>query len=106
MQKHMTESPVSANMVEAILPLIQSLIQERDQLKQLLEKLCLPTEQTRELLSSDEAAAYLGVSKSTFYKLSSRGEITKYCPGGKLIFFKKEDLDAYQMSKPYPKLPK
>ncbi len=34
----------------------------------------------------------LGLSKSYIYKLSSSNVIPKYCPSGKLIFFKKSDV--------------
>ena len=42
-----------------------------------------------------EAARYLGVSTSTLYKLTASRKIFFHKPGGKLIYFKKEDLDEY-----------
>jgi excisionase family DNA binding protein len=42
-----------------------------------------------------EAAAYLHVSKDQVYQLTSGGRITFSKPGGKRIYFRKEDLDAY-----------
>ena len=41
-----------------------------------------------------EAVAYLGISTSTLYKLTSTNQIRFYKPKGK-IFFKKEDLITY-----------
>lgn len=43
----------------------------------------------------DEAAAYLHISKSHLYQLTSKGLIAHYKPNGKKIYFRKEDLDAY-----------
>ena len=47
-----------------------------------------------EFLSFKEAVAYLGISSSTLYKLTSSKQIRYYKPKGK-IFFKKEDLTTY-----------
>jgi len=44
-----------------------------------------------EFLDFKEATAFLGISKSTLYKLTSSKEIKFYKPRGKL-FFKKEHL--------------
>ena len=45
-------------------------------------------------LNFKEAVAYLGISTSTLYKLTSTKQIKFYKPKGK-IFFKKEDLKIY-----------
>lgn len=45
-------------------------------------------------LNFKEAVAYLGISTSTLYKLTSTKQIRFYKPKGK-IFFKKEDLTTY-----------
>jgi excisionase family DNA binding protein len=47
------------------------------------------------ILSFEEALLYLSVSRSYLYKLTFKNKITFYKPTGKLIFFKKEDLDAW-----------
>jgi excisionase family DNA binding protein len=49
----------------------------------------------KEYLSITEVCSYLGVSKSYVYKLSFNNSIPKYCPGGKLIFMKKSDVDNW-----------
>ena len=46
-------------------------------------------------LSAVELAAYLGVSLSYVYKLSFNNTLPKYCPGGKLIYFLKQDVDDW-----------
>lgn len=50
---------------------------------------------TKQILSLEEAAIYMSVSKSYLYKLTSKREIPFYRPGAKLIFFKREELDAW-----------
>ncbi len=52
---------------------------------------------TREnnLLTTAEAARYLGVRKSYLYKMMMWRAIPYYKPGGKLCFFKQDDLDTW-----------
>ena len=52
-------------------------------------------EQRRQLMTSREAAEYCGFTLSYFRKLMMRRAIPMYKPGGKVCFFKREDLDAY-----------
>ncbi len=49
----------------------------------------------KEILNVYEASLYLRIAKSTLYKLTSARKITHYCPQGKLIYFKKSDLDQF-----------
>jgi excisionase family DNA binding protein len=46
-------------------------------------------------LKPSEAAEYLGLKKGSLYNLVHAGKITCYKPSGKLIFFRRKDLDAY-----------
>ncbi len=48
----------------------------------------------------NEAAEYLGISKSYLYKLTSGGKIPYYKPFGKKIYFDKVMLDDWVYSKP------
>jgi len=41
------------------------------------------------------AAAYLRISGSQLYQLTSKNLVTCYRPGGKKLYFRREDLDAY-----------
>lgn len=52
----------------------------------------------KEMLTTEEAAAYLRVSKSYLYKQTSKKLIPYYKPTGKLCYFKKSDLDAWLMT--------
>lgn len=54
---------------------------------------------TKEVLTSDEAAAYLGVSKSCLYKWTMNREIPHYkSPTGKLCYFNRKEIEAWMQS--------
>lgn len=50
---------------------------------------------TKEVLTSDEAARYMGVSKSYLYKLTMRKEIPHYKPLGKMCYFNRQELEDW-----------
>lgn len=50
---------------------------------------------TKEVLTSDEAAQYMGISKSYLYKLTMRGEIPHYKPMGKMCYFNRAELEQW-----------
>ena len=52
----------------------------------------------RGLLTTTEAAHYLGVKPSYLYKMMMRRAIPYYKPGGKLCFFSRDDLDDWLTS--------
>ena len=49
----------------------------------------------KEVLTSDEAAQYMGISKSYLYKLTMRQEIPHYKPMGKMCYFNRLELEAW-----------
>lgn len=49
----------------------------------------------KERLTMDESAIYLGIKKSSLYKLTSAHEITVTKPKGKLIYIEKKELDRW-----------
>lgn len=49
---------------------------------------------TKKFLSLKETAEYLGISKSSAYKLSHKQIIPKYKPAGK-IYFELDDINKY-----------
>lgn len=49
----------------------------------------------KEMLTLEEATFYLGQSKSSIYKLTSKREIPFYSPGGKKLYFKRTELDEW-----------
>ena len=48
--------------------------------------------------NSEEAAKYLRIARATLYQLTHKRKIKFYQPGGKLIYFKKKDLDDWVFS--------
>jgi excisionase family DNA binding protein len=53
------------------------------------------TETVQKPLNTKEAAAFLGLKKSYIYNLVHYGRLTAYKPGGKVLFFKQEDLERF-----------
>lgn len=74
------------------------------ELNKLYEKLTLLTIGTKEILTLEEAAQYLGVSKSHIYKLTSAKKIPHYSPGNKLIFFHRKELENWVTKNPIHEL--
>ena len=71
---------------------MEQIIKKLNELEQLIQEQQL---HNKEILSLKEAAKYLGISKSTLYKMTFDNRIIHYKPAGKLIYFKKEDLEQY-----------
>lgn len=53
---------------------------------------------TKAVLTVDEAARYMGISKSTLYKMMMRREIPYSKPNGKVCFFDRKELETWLMS--------
>lgn len=53
---------------------------------------------TKEALTSDEAAKYMGVSKSYLYKLTMRQQIPHFKPMGKMCYFNRQELEQWLQS--------
>ena len=51
--------------------------------------------QGKEVMNLDEAAKFIGISRSTLYKLTHEQAIPFYKPNGKMVFFEKTDLLAW-----------
>lgn len=52
----------------------------------------------KEVLTSDEAARYLGISKSYLYKLTMRQQVPHYKPMGKMCYFNRLELEKWLQS--------
>jgi excisionase family DNA binding protein len=68
------------------------IVEQIQSIRQELAKLIKPI---KEFLTVEEIADYLGLSKSAVYKITSKKEIPYYNPGGKKIYFKKTEVDAW-----------
>lgn len=73
---------------------VEKLIQELRELKTQVSEAILCK---KEILTLDEAAQYLRISKSTLYKLNLINGIPHSKPAQKLIYYKRADLDAWMM---------
>ncbi len=56
---------------------------------------------TKVVLTSDEVAKYMGISKSYLYKLTMRGEIPHYKPLGKMCYFNRLELEQWLQNNRY-----
>ncbi len=66
-------------------------------IKDLMERIELLTHavlMNKPMLNVDEASVYTGISKGTLYNMTSDNKIPYYKPFGKLVYFKRDDLDA------------
>jgi excisionase family DNA binding protein len=52
----------------------------------------------KEVLTSDEAAKYMGISISTLYKWTMRKQIPHSKPNGKVCYFNRLELENWLMS--------
>ncbi|RTY67687.1 helix-turn-helix domain-containing protein [Flavobacterium sp. LB2P53] len=52
------------------------------------------------IFSVEEASAFLNLKPSYLYKLTSDKRIRFYKPNGKLLYFKKEDLESFLLRNP------
>lgn len=50
---------------------------------------------TKGVLTSQEAARYMGISLSYLYKLTMRQQIPHYKPSGKMCYFNRRELEQW-----------
>ena len=51
----------------------------------------------KEVLNLEEASLFLGISKSSLYKMTHKHELPFYRPNGKLIYFEKSELVKWML---------
>lgn len=56
--------------------------------------------QAKNILSFEEACAFLNFSKSYLYKLTSTCAIPHYKPSGKMVYFEREELEKWLRQNP------
>ena len=70
-----------------------------EELKQMAELITANIINTqKEVLTSDEAARYMGISKSYLYKLTMNATIPCYKPMGKMVYFNRRELETWLLS--------
>jgi len=52
----------------------------------------------KDIMTLEEASIYVGLSKSAMYKKTSLNLIPFYKPNGKIIYFKRDDLDQWMLT--------
>ena len=55
----------------------------------------------KEVLTAQEAASYMGISKSYLYKLTMNRQIPHYKPMGKMVYFNRLELEQWLQSNRY-----
>lgn len=53
---------------------------------------------TKEVLTSKEAAQYMGISMSCLYKLTMSRQVPHYKPTGKMVYFNRLELEQWLLS--------
>ena len=71
----------------------KSMAEELKQVADLITANIINTQ--KEVLTSDEAARYLGISKSYLYKLTMKQQIPYYKPMGKMCYFNRLELEEW-----------
>jgi len=71
---------------------METIQNEVKQIKQFIKEQSILS---KEILTLEEATWYLGLSKSSIYKLTSKRGIPFYSPGGKKLYFKKSEIDNW-----------
>ena len=66
-----------------------------DELRSLADQAAMKMETGKTLMGIDEAAEYLGRQKSYLYQLTCQKKIPFHKPNGKVIYFFKEEIDAW-----------
>lgn len=68
---------------------LYKLVQDLEKRMQTMENLL---DSAKEVLTVEEAAKFMGIARSTLYKMTSEQTIPFYRPNGKMIYFEKADL--------------
>ncbi len=74
---------------------LESLYSRLDGLEKRLEDIFL---NSKEALTFEQAWRYLRISASQLYKLVCKRMIPSFKPGGKLLYFKRTDLEGWMLS--------
>lgn len=71
----------------------------REELKQITDSVIDKTLFcSKEILTSDEVARYMGISKSYLYKLTMNRQIPHYKPLGKVCYFNRKEVEQWIQS--------
>lgn len=68
---------------------------EAQEIKEQLNRIEAGVLGQKNVLTFDEAATYMGISKSHLYKMTMLGSIPHFKPRGKMIYFDRESLEKF-----------
>jgi excisionase family DNA binding protein len=77
--------------------ILKNVAEIKEQLCKVQADLKMLKTSNKAVLTFDQAAEYIGLSKSFLYKLTSTGGISCHKPNGKLLYFSKSDLDNFML---------
>ena len=69
--------------------------QQVEELKERMKAMENILDNGKEILTVEEAAKFMGIARSSLYKMTHEQTIPFYKPNGKMIFFEKSDLLAW-----------
>ena len=67
----------------------------KELLVEIVDLLSIQNANAKDVLSVEEAAKILKVSKAQIYRLTQNRELPYFCPAGKKYYFRREDLSNY-----------
>ncbi|MBU2949703.1 helix-turn-helix domain-containing protein [Tamlana agarivorans] len=67
----------------------------QNELKEIIALLTKQNLLEKEFFTLEEAAQFLNQSRSSLYKLTSKKDIPFYVPGGKMIYFRRSELEEW-----------
>lgn len=67
----------------------------KNKLESTEQAIVLAALKAKNVLTFEETAEYMGVSKSHLYKLTMNRSIPHYKPRGKMVYFDREELEAW-----------
>lgn len=67
---------------------------KQDKEKKISEELSI----SKEILTAQETASYMGISMSYLYKLTMGRKIPHYKPMGKICYFKRSEVEQWMLS--------
>lgn len=77
---------------QSVTPDVQALMLENLKLAKRVEVLENTLSAGKEVLTLEEAARFMGVTKSSLYKMTHEHTIPYYKPNGKMVYFEKTEL--------------
>ncbi len=72
----------------------EQILQKLSQLEQKIDEQNLLQ---KEVINFNDASKYLDISASHLYKLTSQKQIPHFCPQGKKLYFRRQEIDAWLM---------